>query len=227
MNRRLVIVGDGEHATVVADAARAAGWETIGCTRPDGAAEGADGGRSAAAGLASLGSDAMHAAAMAGTPPGERPWLVLGFGGPPAARRRAVSTFGPGATWATVVHPAAWVSPSATLAPGAVVLAGAVVNTGASVGAHAIVNSGAIVEHDVHVGDHVHVAPGVAVGGATRIGDDAIIGLGASVRDHVEIGAGSTIAMGAVVVADVPAGSVVLGVPARQRRPGGDGGAAR
>ncbi|MEW6225330.1 MAG: acetyltransferase [Chloroflexota bacterium] len=226
--RPLVIVGAGEHARVVTDAARAAtgAWDLVGCTEADrpagpGPSAGATAepatGPAARPALPSLGTDAAYAARLAALAPEARPWLVLGFGGHPDGRRRAVAAYGNAARWASVVHPAAWVSPGARIEDGAVVLAGAVVNTGAVVGAHAIVNTGAIVEHDVRVGAYTHVAPGVVIGGGTRIGEGATIGLGAAVRDHVSVGPGAVVAMGAVVVADVPAAAVVLGVPARPR----------
>jgi acetyltransferase EpsM len=209
VSRRVVIAGAGEHARVVAEAAAAAGLEPVGWTGPNGA------GAFSPPLLPRLGTDEELAARLGSLPAADRPSLVLGFGGPAAARRRVVTAFGAGAAWATVVHPAAWVSPSATLGAGTVVLARAVVNTGAVIGAHVIVNSGAIVEHDVVVGDHAHVAPGAAIGGGARIGDDALIGLNATVRDHVSVGAGATVGMGAAVTTDVGAGAIVAGVPAR------------
>ena len=47
------------------------------------------------------------------------------------------------------------------------------------------------------------------------IEDDAVIGGGAVIKAGVRIGRGSVVAMGAVVTKDVPAGKVVLGIPAR------------
>jgi acetyltransferase EpsM len=212
---RLIIVGGGEHARVVAEAAAAAGLVVAGYTVRDGESGSPPG--PCAVDLQPLGTDHDVAAWLAATDPDERPGLVLGFGGPPDTRRRATADFGPEAQWATIAHPAAWVSPSATLGVGTVVLAGAVVNAGAVIGAHAIVNSSAVLEHDVRLGDHVHVAPGATIGGGTRIGDETIIGLGASVRDHVRVGSRSIVGMGAVVVDDVPDGAIVMGTPARPR----------
>ena len=197
--RPLVILGAGEHARVVAEAAAAdsATWRVVE--------------------LVDQGSDAALRARLDAAGPGDGPWLVLGFGGPPAARRRVVEAMGHDARWAVVVHPAAWVSPSARVEAGAVVLAGSVVNAGAVVGPHAIVNSSVVVEHDVRVGAFSHLAPGAIGGGGTAIGDDTTIGLGAAGRDHSAIGSRATVAMGAVVVADVPDDATVLGVPARTR----------
>src|SRR5512135_3352668 len=53
------------------------------------------------------------------------------------------------------------------------------------------------------------------------IEDDVWLGAGAIITDGVRIGKGSVVAAGAVVTADVPAHSVVAGVPARQVRAAG------
>ncbi len=212
VTRRLVLLGGGEHARVVADAAGTGGWLLAGYT--DHARTGG------LPGLPYLGTDDGLADVLPGMV--GPVVLVLGFGGPTAARRRAVERLGGSASWATVIHPAAWVSSSAVVGEGAVILAGAIVNTGAVIGPHAIVNSGAIVEHDVRVGAFAHVAPGVVIGGGAEIGEDAFLGLGAVIRDHVTVGRGALVAMGAVVAADVAADARVMGVPARGQA--GDGG---
>lgn len=49
------------------------------------------------------------------------------------------------------------------------------------------------------------------------IGDNVWIGSGAIILPGVNVGAGSIIGAGAVVTRDVPAGAVVVGVPARER----------
>ena len=218
----LIVLGGGEHARVVIDAARSQGdrWVVQGYVAPA-AASATD----LPTGLPWLGDDATLAARLEDIAADDRPWLVLGFGGGEATGRLAARTattqrFGPQARWATVVHATAWVSPAAMLDPGAVVLAHAVVNTGAHVGRHAIVNSAAVVEHDVVVDAGSHVAPGAAIGGGARIGEHVFIGLGARVRDHIEIGAGAVVGMGAVVVESIGAGATVVGIPARPHERG-------
>lgn len=210
--RRLVLVGGGDHARVILDAAmaRSEDWSVEGFTDPDPEAAGRAG-----IGLAHLGDDAAASGRFAAMPPDRRPWLILGIGGPPELRRRAAAAFGTELNWATLIHPAATVSPSAAVLEGTVVLAGAIVNAGARLGRHVIVNSGAVVEHDVVLGDHVAVAPGAIIGGGARIGEDSVIALGAMVRDHVTVGRDVVVGMGAVVVDDVPSGTTVVGSPAR------------
>lgn len=203
--RDLVFVGGGEHACVVADAALAAGgFRLVGYTDPEGGVV-----LESRFGVPHLGGDAAGAKAF------PRASFVVCVGSLAAKDRALAILVEAGVTFASIIHPRATVSPSATVEHGVVVLAGAVVNTGAVLCAHAIVNTGAIVEHDVVVGVLAHVAPAAAIGGGARIRARATIGLGARVRDHVTVGAEAFVGMGAVVVADVPAGACVIGVPAR------------
>jgi sugar O-acyltransferase (sialic acid O-acetyltransferase NeuD family) len=215
--RPLLLIGGGEHAGVVVEAAAThpGRWRVVGYTDPR-----PDLGPLASTGAPCLGDDVTGLAGAGTAPPDDRPALVLAVGGvgDAGARRRVAHTvegLAPWARWATVVHSAAWVSPSAELSDGTVVLAGAIVNAGASVGPHGIVNTRAVVEHDVRIGAFVHLGPGAIVGGGARIGSDVTVGMGALIRDHITVGDGATIGMGAVVVADVPPGVTVVGSPAR------------
>ncbi|MBX9468085.1 MAG: acetyltransferase [Rhizobium sp.] len=72
------------------------------------------------------------------------------------------------------------------------------------------------VEHDCVIGDFVTFAPGVKCNGNVTIGDRAYIGSGAVIRQGLTIGADAIIGMGAIVTRDVPAGTTVVGNPARQ-----------
>jgi sugar O-acyltransferase (sialic acid O-acetyltransferase NeuD family) len=118
----------------------------------------------------------------------------------------------------TAVHPTAICSRWAKIGPGSQLFPGSIVNAGAELGVNVIVNSGAIVEHDCIIGAHAHVATGARLASTVRVGDGAHIGAGATVKQCITIGEGAIVGAGAVVVKDVPAQTVVAGVPARLLR---------
>lgn len=210
--RKLIVIGGGEHACVVLDAAM---------SRPDlfrilGVAD-ADPVPKAVRDMKAvhLGSD-LSALKYASDP---HTVFILGVGGlesQPTAIRLAGLYTSRGARFAAVVHASATVAPGARIGAGAFVAARAVVQTGARVLRHAVVNTGGILEHDARLGIFAQMAPGVVAGGGTRIGARAFVGLGATIRDHIQIGSGAIVGMGAVVVCDVPTNALVIGVPARK-----------
>jgi sugar O-acyltransferase (sialic acid O-acetyltransferase NeuD family) len=114
---------------------------------------------------------------------------------------------------ATVIHPSAVILGS--VAPGCVVAPGVVVGPNAYLGEHVLVNYNATVGHDTRVGHLSVVGPGSAVGGWCELGAAVYVGAGALIRERLTIQADAIVGMGAVVTKDVPAGVIVVGVPAR------------
>lgn len=121
----------------------------------------------------------------------------------------------------SVRHQSAILEPSACAGPGLHALAGSVIGANARLGRQCILNTRASVDHDCVLGDGVHLAPGATVCGEVQIGTRAFVAAGATVLPKLRIGADAVIGAGAVVVRDVPAGAMVLGVPAREVRPHG------
>ncbi len=74
--------------------------------------------------------------------------------------------------------------------------------------------------HSVTVGDRVTIGHSAVVHGCV-IEDDCVIGIGAMVLNGARVGRGSVIAAGSLVPEgmEIPADSLVMGVPAKVRRP--------
>jgi sugar O-acyltransferase (sialic acid O-acetyltransferase NeuD family) len=119
---------------------------------------------------------------------------------------------------ATIVAGTARVSPTATVGPGSVVLHGALVGPRSRIGAGVVVNTAASVDHDCTVGDFAHIAPGTHLAGGVRFGTGSFAGVGVSVIPDVHIEDWAVMGAGSVVIDRVPAGTTVMGAPARTRR---------
>jgi sugar O-acyltransferase (sialic acid O-acetyltransferase NeuD family) len=210
--RRLVVIGAGGHARVVVEALRSHHTEIIGFVTND-----PQDSTGVMRELPCIGTDGdLLAAGPQGTD------LVNGIGstGKSEVRRKLFDRFRKGGfRFATVVHPAATVASDVVLGEGAQVMAGAVLQPGVVIGANAIVNTGALVDHDVRIGEHAHIAPGACLAGGVTIGTAAHVGAGSTVIQNVRVGDGALIAAGAAVTSDVPAATMVAGVPARTLGP--------
>ncbi len=207
---RCIILGGGGHTRVLIDCIREAGLdEPEGILDPDAARWG-----QAVDGIPILGGDDLLPQLRE---QGVSSFVVgLGSTSDTAPRARLFSlALDHGLEPLTVRHPASVCSALATFGPGCQLLPGSIVNAGASLGANVIVNSGAIVEHDCELGDHVHIATAASLAGTVVVGAGAHIGIGAVVRQRISIGEGAIVGAGAVVVDDVPAGTTVVGVPAK------------
>jgi sugar O-acyltransferase (sialic acid O-acetyltransferase NeuD family) len=141
--------------------------------------------------------------------------VVVGIGDN-AARARVYSRLkASGVTFGAVIHPRAVVAEDVKLGEGSVAFANAVINTGSIIGPNVIVNTGATVDHHARIGAHVHIAPGAHLGGTVTIEEGAFVGIGSSVVPNRTVGAWSIVGAGAVVICDVPPHVTVVGIPAQ------------
>jgi sugar O-acyltransferase (sialic acid O-acetyltransferase NeuD family) len=203
VNSGLLILGAGGHGKVVADAAQQSGWHRIAFLDSDLTC-------SEVLGIPVAGSDPATGDLV------ERfPNAVVAIGDPCLRLDLLEQLSDIGYHLPVIQHPRAVVSPHAAIGPGCVLCANAVVNPGSYIGRGCIINTAASVDHDCRLEDGVHIAPGAHVAGGVGIGRGTWIGIGASVREYVTIGAQVMVGAGAAVVADVPEGQLVAGVPAR------------
>ena len=96
----------------------------------------------------------------------------------------------------TLIHPRAYVSPSARVEDGAQIMAGAIVQAESNIGSLSVINSGAIIEHNCCIGDHTHIAPGAILCGGVQAGSGVFVGAGAVVLQNLKLKAYSTLAAG-------------------------------
>lgn len=107
-------------------------------------------------------------------------------------------------------HPTAVIAPDVQIGPGTMICANVVVNTGTVIGQNVILNTACTVDHHNHIGDHAHIAPGAHLGGNVHVGEGALVGIGAVVLPQRRIGAWATVGGGAVVVKDVEEGTTAV-----------------
>ena len=122
-----------------------------------------------------------------------------------------------GLTLVSAIHPLASISPSAELAEHLIIGPRVTVCIHTCIGPHCVLSAGAIAEHDNVLGQGVFLAPAVRLAGAVTIADFATVGIGACVIPGRRVGRGARVEAGAVVIQDVPARTVVGGVPAAAR----------
>lgn len=113
------------------------------------------------------------------------------------------------------IHPTATIGMNVEIKEGTVVMAHTSINSNAKIGKHCIINTGSIVEHDNIISDFVHISPKVALGGTVRVGEKTHIGIGATIRNNINIGDNIVIGAGAVVVKNIEKQGTYMGVPAK------------
>lgn len=118
----------------------------------------------------------------------------------------------------TAIHPSAVFGLNVEIEEGTTVMANAVININSKIGKHCIINTGAIVEHENVIGDYVHLSPSVTTSGNVKVAELVHIGTGSKVRNNINISKECTLGVGTVVVKDINETGVYIGAPARKLR---------
>jgi len=115
----------------------------------------------------------------------------------------------------TLVHPTATLSDNVVIGKATIVMPQVVVNIASTIGEGSILNTASVIEHENRIGSFVHISPHVSLGGAVSVGDLTHVGIGATVIQGIKIGSASIIGAGSVVVKPIPENSLAYGNPCR------------
>jgi sugar O-acyltransferase (sialic acid O-acetyltransferase NeuD family) len=125
-----------------------------------------------------------------------------------------------GVKFLEIRHPSVVQFDDVQIGEGAILCPFVTLTSNIRIGQHFHANIYSYVAHDCQIGDYVTFAPAVKCNGNVVVEDHAYIGTGAVIKQGqpgkpIVIGRGAVVGMGAVVTKSVPAGTTVVGNPAR------------
>ncbi len=109
----------------------------------------------------------------------------------------------------------AWLSNAVKVGKGVIIYPGVSINYESDLGNFVILNMNCAIGHNATIADFCTLAPGVNFAGFTYLEECVDMGIGASTRQNAYIGANSVIGGQAMVIGNVPASSVIIGVPGK------------
>jgi len=116
-----------------------------------------------------------------------------------------------------LIHPSCILSSTTMLGSGVIINPGSITAPFAQLGDLVTVNRNVTIGHHTTIDDFSTLHPGVNIAGHCKIGKCVTIGMGANIVDDITIGDYSVVGAGSLVTKDVPAETVVYGVPAKER----------
>lgn len=151
--------------------------------------------------------------------------IIVAIGDPETKQRVVEKCNNNGFSFATVIHPKTEISKFVKIGEGTIICPGSILTVNIEIGKHVHVNLDCTIGHDVKVGDFTTLSPGVHVSGNVHIEESVFVGTGAAIINGTTdkpliIRKGTVIGAGACVTKSTEAGSLYVGVPAKQKKIG-------
>lgn len=171
MNEKVIVVGAGGHAKVVADTIRKSGDIVLGFL-DDHKSE-----------------KSFYGSEILGTISEYKKYtsdacFIIAIGDNLSRKRLSTKM---NCRWYSAIHPSAIIGEGVRVGAGSFVSAGAVINADAIIGDHVIINTCAVVEHDCSVGNFAHLSPSSTMCGGSSVGDLTLIGAGSILTNGVKV----------------------------------------
>ncbi|WP_337983237.1 acetyltransferase [Lysinibacillus sp. C5.1] len=206
MNKGIIIIGNGGHASVLTEILLEQKQAIIGFTAPTLEKN--------AFALSYLGTDKVIEDY---NPSDIELVLAIGTIKPSLLREKIFNKFTQKTYhFKSVIHPSAIIAPSVQLGQGVQIMAGTIIQTNTTVADNSIINTGALIDHDCQIGSHIHIAPGTKISGSVHIEKGTHVGTGATIIQGIHIGSNCLIGAGAVVVSNFANDIKAVGVPAKE-----------
>lgn len=116
----------------------------------------------------------------------------------------------------TAIHPKAVIADTVKIGEGSTIMAGVVINPDTKIGNHCIINTCCSIDHDNTIRNYVHVSPGAHLAGKIYIGERTWICAGVTIINSVNISSDVIVGAGATVIKDILMAGTYVGTPARR-----------
>jgi sugar O-acyltransferase (sialic acid O-acetyltransferase NeuD family) len=118
-------------------------------------------------------------------------------------------------SFATLVHPRAWLGEYVHVGCGSVICAGALITTDIHIGEHVHINIGSTIGHDAVLNDFVTLNPNTNISGRVTLQQGAEVGTGSTIIPHANVGSWVIIGAGSTVIKPLDDNVTAVGTPAK------------